>query len=185
MNGIETWKPIPGYEGLYEVSDLGRVRSLDRVDRRGRFWLGRTLKPQLGTSGYLAVALSRHSCLKTRAIHRLVLEAFIGPCPKGLIGLHLNDIKTDNRLENLRWGTYSENNYDSVRNGRHGGSRKTRCPQGHSLKHPNIVKPWRKDGSRACRSCSNARSKMYRFPQKFDLQELSDEYYNKIMSGVA
>lgn len=124
---VERWKPIPGYEGVYEVSDLGRVRSLDRIEeyqridqysgriitvhRRRR---GKVLRPGRMSGGHLSVALGRGG---TRTVHSLVLEAFVGPCPPGMECLHRNGKHQDNRFENLRWGTRSENLHDAVRHG--------------------------------------------------------------------
>jgi hypothetical protein len=119
----ERWLPVVGYEGLYEVSDLGRVRSLPRQTARGILG-GRVLKPQPNTGGYLMVRTSRQSKCPTRLVHRLVLEAFVGPCPDGMETLHGPGGKLDNRLVNIRWGTPVENQRDMIRDGtvpdRHG-----------------------------------------------------------------
>lgn len=124
----EVWKPVVGRESEYEVSDLGNVRSVDRTEtytrtdqysgrqltitRRHR---GRLLRPGRKQSGHLSVALGRgRSC----DVHRLVLEAFVGPCPEGCEALHWNDDPAHNMLSNLRWGTRGENLQDAVRNGK-------------------------------------------------------------------
>ena len=125
-----TWKAVVGFEGIYEVSDTGLVRSLDRVSEYRRIdqysgrelvirrkHKGRLLRPGPNHSGHLSVVLGRaHG---TKAVHLLVLEAFVGPCPEGHECLHWNDVAWDNRLKNLRWGTRSENLADSIRNGRY------------------------------------------------------------------
>lgn len=119
---IETWKPIVGYDGYYEVSDLGRVRSLDRMivsrSRQGNEYLqhryGRPLKPGKLTQGYLKVSLGRN---QQRLVHRLVLEAFVGECPTDQQCRHLNGNRTDNRLINLCWGTIKEDRQDKKRHG--------------------------------------------------------------------
>lgn len=107
----ETWKPIKGYEGLYEVSNLGNVRSVDRYVMNGnRYCLlkGKPRKPYFISTGYLRVKLFNGQG-KKYLIHRLVAEAFI-PNPKNLPCIdHINTIKTDNRAENLRWCSYKEN----------------------------------------------------------------------------
>lgn len=101
--------PVPGYEGLYEVSDLGHVRSFPRVTRSGVRG-GKMLKPYLRRDGYLEVYLYKEPRRKfSWLVHRLVLEAFVGKCPEGLEALHGGKDKTDNRLENLKWGTRSQN----------------------------------------------------------------------------
>jgi len=120
-SATETWKPIVGCEGFYEVSDMGRVRSLDRMVRGRpgvtRRHVGRIRKPVF-ISGYPAYSLSVGGLSKTRFAHRLVLEAFVGPCPDGMEACHHNDVKADPRLANLRWDTRKSNAADMVRNGR-------------------------------------------------------------------
>lgn len=109
----DTWKAIPGFE-WYEASDLGRVRSLDRtIETRcgARFFRGRVLKPTPDKNGYQKVAL--YGELERRvAVHRLVLEAFVGFCPDGMECRHLDGNPENNRLDNLAWGTPAENSAD-------------------------------------------------------------------------
>lgn len=109
----EAWKDIPGFEGRYQVSDAGRVRSLPhrvRLVAHGkettRLAPGHLLKPGTKSSGHVSVAIGKGN---SRDVHRLVLEAFVGPCPDGCEVLHLNHNPADNRLENLRYGTRGEN----------------------------------------------------------------------------
>lgn len=114
MQPSETWLPIPGYEGLYEVSDLGRVRSVDRAvtltNRYGkpevRRYKGKMLRPGAQASGHVTVAVGKNN---SQGVHRLVLLAFEGPCPEGCEALHRNGDPGDNALANLRWGARSEN----------------------------------------------------------------------------
>lgn len=124
VNSGERWLPVPGYEGLYEVSDYGRVRSLDRiVVVRGRIdgqtskrVKGRVLKPGL-SAGRPVVNLRSDIDGRHAMVHHLVLEAFVGACPEGQECRHLNDNRQDNRLANLVWGTRRENMADRRRNG--------------------------------------------------------------------
>jgi len=103
---VEHWKDVVGYEGIYQVSDLGRVKSLHPGKRR----CGRILKQATKSNGYLQVTLSRHGQAKATLVHRLVLEAHIGPAPSPKHeGNHKNGDKTDNGVENLEWVTCSEN----------------------------------------------------------------------------
>lgn len=119
----ETWRGVPLWEALYEVSDIGRVRSLDRLGVRGRqagrMYRGRMLKPILKKQlGYLSVTLHEPNGRKLQVgIHRLVLEAFVGPCPDGHQGCHNNADRADNRLANLRWDSVAANQADKVKHG--------------------------------------------------------------------
>lgn len=110
----ERWLSVPGWEGFYEVSDLGRVRSVDRevVGKRGlvRF-RGRVLKPIISPRGYPRVVLSRPGTKRWHTdVHLLVMRAFVGPPPVGMEVLHKDGgVPGDVRLESLRYGTRSEN----------------------------------------------------------------------------
>ena len=110
---MTTWLPIAGYEGFYEVSDDGQIRSLDRqiLGPRGTFRIRRSqiLSPALSTNGYLTIRLCRESVRSTKCVHRLVAEAFLGPCPEGLQVRHGPGGRTDNSVENLSYGTAVEN----------------------------------------------------------------------------
>lgn len=162
----ETWRPVVGFEHAYEVSNHGRVRSIPRVDARGRRWTRRILRPGAQPSGHLSVSLSSTGERSMRKVHRLVLEAFVGPCPEGMEGLHRDDDPMNNDLANLRWGTRSDNLHDAVRNGRHRGTQKTHCPRNHPLEAPNLVASTLRSGRRACLACSYERSysKYHRIP---------------------
>jgi len=98
-----SWRPVVGHERMYEVSDTGLVRRIG----------GQPLLAQATYDGYLAVGLydeSRKLANKRRyRVHRIVLEAFVGPAPAGMVAGHINNIRHDNRLENLRWMTQKEN----------------------------------------------------------------------------
>lgn len=124
---MEEWKGVLGYEGSYEVSNMGNVRSVDRyVDKilKGKqtkeFKKGKILK--LGkhiTNGRFRVELyNKDNSSKKHSIHRLVLEAFIGPCPEGMECCHRDDNPSNNRLDNLYWGTRKDNMEDKIKNGR-------------------------------------------------------------------
>lgn len=124
----EIWRPIVGYAG-HEVSNLGRVRSLDRVITFRRIdghshedieincaLKGKILRPDISNRGYPRIMLKSKG--HHLSVHKLVLEAFRGPCPEGHEACHANDIKADNRLSNLSWGTPSQNQHDAIRNGK-------------------------------------------------------------------
>jgi hypothetical protein len=119
--GIERWLPVVGREGLYEVSDRGRVRSLSRMvpNIKGtgmHLYRGRLLTPWKAEY-YLKVGLSGGGKVTVRRVHVLVMEAFAGPRPDGMDVLHGPGGKLDNRLENLSNGTRAENMADRHRDG--------------------------------------------------------------------
>jgi len=107
MHVMETWKPVPGFAS-YQVSDRGRIKSFARGKPR-------LLKPQPTKRGQLQVGLGRKNY---RYVHRLVLEAFVGPCPDGMQGCHEDDVPSNNVLGNLRWDTQFGNMADKIRNGK-------------------------------------------------------------------
>lgn len=121
----EKWKPVVGFEGLYEVSDLGRVRSLDRIITRTVRWksgivkeiayrhIGQMLRPGLASNGYLTVAIKTVS----HCVQILVLTAFAGPAPEGLECCHGDGDRQNNRLTNLRWDTHASNVADMAKHG--------------------------------------------------------------------
>lgn len=168
---VESWRPVVGHEGHYEVSSHGRVRSLDRVIERTNHHgtrsihhKGRELKPSLDKqTGYLKIGLGFQS--RTYSIHRIVLEAFVGPLPEGMLTRHLDGVKTNNRVENLMYGTYAENQIDEVELGTHWHTRKTKCDAGHEFSPENTarrVNPSNGRLRRVCRICERDRGSSYR-----------------------
>lgn len=123
----ETWKPVFGWEGLYDVSDCGRVRAL-YFGNHGQYKPGRIIKPSIHQNEYIFVTLFRPETRpvkgrgtphpgKARSVHSLVLEAFKEPRPYGKVARHLDGVRTNNTPENLAWGTISENCDDAKRHG--------------------------------------------------------------------
>lgn len=116
---IESWLPIAGYEGLYEVSDHGHVRSLPRqiiqpstqhgvaVARRIKGTVLKTRPRKAG--GYLLVRLYKEGASIGALVHRLVLDAFVGPCPEGAEACHNDGDASNNTLANLRWDSHANN----------------------------------------------------------------------------
>lgn len=119
MSAAEEWRPVVGHEKAYEVSSLGRVRSLDRLVKNGpgssRRCRGQLLRPGRLNGGHLTVAIGKGN---SRLVHHLVLEAFVGPRPPGHEACHEDDTADHNVLDNLSWGTRTKNLLDAVRNGK-------------------------------------------------------------------
>ena len=114
---METWKDVKGYEGLYQVSDLGRIKT-----KRGTI-----RKLTQNKNGYLYVNLCKDGKIKNFPVHRLVALAFIEPHEVGLTVNHKNEDKTDNRVENLEWLTRKDNLNYGTHNARVSKNRKGKC----------------------------------------------------------
>ena len=163
MTPQEEWRPVVGYEGIYEVSDMGRVRSLPREVNRGRAGYitmpGRVLKPHVERYARLRL-VSTDGRGSTRYVHRLVAEAFHGPCPGGMEVCHENGQHLDNRAENLRYDTRAGNQRDLVKHGRHLYARRTHCGKGHEFTASNtVMRSGRGYTWRECRACEEERGK--------------------------
>lgn len=141
---VEEWRDIPGQEGRYQVSNLGRVRSVSRRVPCGfghtKGVKGRVLKPRVSNkSGHVAVGFYHRG--PKAWVHRLVADVFLGPCPEGLEVRHLNGDPADNRVDNLEYGTRQQNVRDIAA---HGGRAlqpetvraiRSRLSQGHQQAH--------------------------------------------------
>lgn len=160
----ETWRAVPGYEGLYEVSDHGRVRSVARKveQRNGRLLTVQSRAISQHDGGprngcHRRTRLFRDGQGRTVWVHRLVLEAFVGPAPEGTECCHNDGNPANNRLINLRWDTRQENALDVVRAGEHHMASKTHCKNGHEFTPENTTyigpRRWRH-----CRACNRART---------------------------
>lgn len=160
----ERWRPVVDWEGLYEVSDQGQVRSLDRVvvrsNGRTQPIHGRVLRSGANAKGYLYLNLKDGPRRKTAPVHRLVAEAWHGPCPEDLQCRHLDGNKLNNNPSNLKWGTPSENIYDRVAHGTDRNARKTHCPAGHEYTEENTY--WHPRCGRKCRTCDANRARVVR-----------------------
>lgn len=152
------WREVPGHVG-YEVSDTGLVRSLDRhvpsanprYKSGKKFIRGRTLSP-ISTGGYLYVSGGRSVKIK---VHVAVAAAFIGPRPDGLVIRHLDGNYKNNRVDNLAYGTQSENMQDAAQHGVLWTTKRTHCPRGHAYDEENTY--WNRN-HRYCRACNRERA---------------------------
>jgi hypothetical protein len=155
----ERWLPVPGYEGLYEVSDDGQVRSLPRKSQGSATCGGRALKPWLGNKGYLLVGLWRNGTCRTRTVHRLVCEAFHGPCPDSYEACHNDGNPLNNHADNLRWDSHSENMLDRTRHGTFRARSQTHCVNGHPLGADNLYSLPGRPTWRICLACKRTRER--------------------------
>lgn len=158
---VEAWLSVVG-EDLYRVSSRGRARSLDRIvtywnSRLGRQMTmprrGRMLSPAPNGNGRITINLCRNGRKRSVPVHTLVLEAFVGPRPKGMECCHWDDDGSNAHLTNLRWDTRRANMADALRNGRHHQAAQTACVFGHEFTSQNTI--YTKAGHRRCRTCSN------------------------------
>lgn len=133
MNNTEIWKDIVGYEGLYQVSNLGNVKSLNYLRIRGKEVI---LKPWKHGQGYYCVSLSKDGKKINKFIHRLVYAAFNGDIPDDLVINHIDEDKTNNDLNNLEAITQKENVYHGT------GIIRNREKQINNLKKSKPVIAW-------------------------------------------
>ena len=189
----EIWRPIPGYEGLYEVSNLGRVRSVDRyVKSKGEsYWLrkGKMLSPTKDKNGYLKVNLSCNGKHNIIRVHRLVTEAFL-PNPDNLPEVnHKDEDKTNNRVENLEWcnrkynvnfGTARIRSKDThIKNGYWTGLSKEEYRKKYNQDRKEYRKKWYQENKD--RICEQQKEYYYRYYQenRDRICERQKEYYRK------
>jgi hypothetical protein len=185
------WRPVIGFEGFYEVSNEGGVRSVGRTVQisSGRFrtYRARDISPAVASSGYYTVQLSiPERGARTYCVHRLVAEAFYGAHP-GMEVRHLDGTRANNHVSNLAWGTHSQNTLDKRHHGTDHNANRADCKRGHRLVPPNLnPSVSRRSGGRwrGCLACSRALSKLRHPPNRhLDMQAVADEYYREIMQS--
>lgn len=162
----EEWRDIPGYEGYYQASDQGNIRSLARVvpwrdglvSRRA----GQVLKPMADKKlNYPKVGLYVLGRRKMVQVHKLILVAFAGPTPEGMEICHNDGNPWNNRLENLRFGTSADNAQDRLRHGTNYNANKTHCIRGHEFT-PENTRFHKRRGSRICVRCKLMKTEQWR-----------------------
>ena len=157
---IETWRDVKGYESVYQVSDLGRVRSL-------KYGKERILKSIKSGCGYFYVDLSQNKKAKKITVHRLVAQAFIkNPQNKRTVS-HINGTKTDNKLSNLEWATYSETQKHSYANG-------LKCTKGEKNGQQKLTKNQVLEIRRLCAQGMKAKDVISKLSLDVHLQTISN-----------
>ena len=146
----ETWRPIPGYEGRYEASDLGRIRSFPTLRTKGG-----VRSVHIDREGYPSLKLFLQGKSREQRVHKLVAAAFLGARPEGQEVLHKDGDRRNPALVNLMYGTRGENNLDQVRHGTHPFAFRTHCPADHEYTPAN-TRVYR--GRRFCRTCAMIRT---------------------------
>lgn len=187
-SSVATWKAIPGWDGWYEVSDNGHVRSVARTlhyeDGRVRTFPGKELKPGTGEWGHQLVGLSCYGTDTRMTVHSAVMATFVGPRPDGLVICHRDGNARNNHVSNLRYDTPRENTFDNVRNGTHHYAKRDKCKWGHLLSGPNLrISP---RNERVCRACHKARGVLSKARVNGqpvpEFNPLVEAYYAEIMA---
>lgn len=186
----EEWRPVLGYEGRYEVSNYGKVKSIPRLvtGRNGvtQRVAGGMKKPTANLDGHFQTMLYRDNKYKRVYVHQLVLVAFVGPRPDGMVGCHNDGNPANNHVSNLRWDTIKSNAQDMIKHGQNFYRNKKNCNRGHILSFPNLVPSRAKNGHRSCLACQRTHSRVGRNPSlKVNFQEISDSYYAAIMEKLS
>ena len=156
------WRPVAGYEGIYEVRHSGEICRVEGKNSRGYYQPYKELRQTKNKSGHWYVSLHNGGQI-TKTVHRIVAEAFI-PNPNNLpLVRHLDDNPDNNHVDNLAWGTKRDNQKDAVRNGR--VRPKTHCVHGHERTKDNLTK------GGACRMCNINRAAEWRSRNQLDTGE--------------
>jgi hypothetical protein len=139
--GPDVWRPVLGYEGFYEVSGAGQVRSLPRTitypTGRVRTYRGQLMEQKPDRRGRRCVKLTLNGQPTMRYVSVLALEAFHGPRPEGTEAAHRNDNASDDRIGNLHWTSHQINCFERTANGRDADANKTHCKHGHAFTEEN------------------------------------------------
>ena len=185
----EEWRPVVGYEGLYEVSSLGRVKTLPRTATHRN---GHTRRVPAyittgasGADGYPGISLPAWGSQprKNVRVHTMVATAFIGPRPNEMCVAHADGVRHNNALANLRYATAEENAQDARVHGGNAPAARTHCPRGHILEPPNLVLGALARGGRNCLACGRAAREVSRLRSlgktvtPYERQRISDRKF--------
>lgn len=181
---MENFRPVVGFEEQYEVSDAGHVYGVARVAIHSNGFRQRIARAErkivMSNRNRATVNLCRDGRYTMKQVHHMVLEAFVGPCPvEGWYGCHRDDDPTNNALDNLYWGTPSENTEDCLRNGNHSMARKTHCHKGHEFTEENTKVSTRSTGrtKRECRACLQHFNESRRVQRAAKTHEEGDRFH--------
>lgn len=180
----EEWRPVKGFEGLYQVSSLGRMQSIPREDYLGRPVKGWVKTPGVSGNGYPTVVLWRQGKGFTRTVHSLVAEAFLGPRPEGFDVAHKDGTRTNNEVGNLRYLSRKDNLKEArLVHKTMWQESVTHCLRGHKYKGSNLK--LKKDGKgvyryRECRACSQERSCASAEGREFNPEKADMNYLNRL-----
>lgn len=163
-NTPEEWRPVVGYEGLYEVSNRGNVRSKTRTVKHRRYGLqrisGMPRKQSVNADGYPVLFLSKGGVRRHLSVHRLVAEAFCAR-PEGATEVrHIDGNPGNNHSSNLQWGTRGENMRDRITHGTDRNAAKTHCINDHEFAPSNTRVT--NAGHRVCKECAKESARRYR-----------------------
>lgn len=149
----EKWADVPGYEGLYRVSTEGRVLSKARPGGNGGLRKFARLNKR---HPYLLVGLSKDGMVKSFLVHRLVMAAFVGPCPEGMQVCHNDGNVSNPALSNLRYDTPVGNAADKIKHGTDYFRNLTHCTKGHEYTPENTYRAPGRPNTRYCIACRRA-----------------------------
>ena len=171
---MEHWKPIPSFEGLYEISEFGTIKSLARKETTKAGWSRikneKTLKPYKCKDDRLYVDLCVNYKKTRSSVHRLVLLAFVGPCPEGMEACHNDGNHRNNHYSNLRWDTHKNNLDDKYKHGTH------ICGENHKLSK------LKEDDVRKIRDMATKKVSVTKIAETFNV---SRRLIRKILTGLA
>lgn len=183
---IEEWRPVVGYEDRYEISSQGKLRSIARVGiaKNGQKFTRKSkmLSPYIDKDGYRKFGLRGRGKRRNKFIHRMVVEAFVGEIPEGMLVCHNDGNPANNNVVNLRIGDHSDNALDMRKHGTNPQVNRERCSRGHLLEPWNCVEYDKKKRKRNCKACMRAHGRVQFHPEeRAQFQMIADGKYEVIL----